>query len=293
MLIFTGMSFAAIAALVAAALAHSFWNLLTKRSSDKHVFIVLSVAVGTLLLAPFAWVRAHPIDATGWLLVFVSGMAQLVYYLLLGGAYTRGDMTLVYPLSRGSSPLFVTVIALFWQGEQPSAIGLAGIALIVLGVYVLPLPSLLRRDFLAPLASLRLPASQLALLTGLTIATYSALDKEGVKHVDPVLYYFLVLAVSIAGLLPYLWFTKREQMRHEIRINWRSMLLVGATIIAGYLVILFVIRFSPVSYATSVRGISVVFGAIMGVLVLKETFTTPKLLGALLMFAGVVCIGLA
>jgi len=287
------MSASAIFALVLAAFGHSLWNLLTKRSYDKHVFVVLAVVVGVVLLAPFAWARAHPIDPVGWAIVFVSGMAQLVYYLLLGGAYARGDMSLVYPLSRGSSPLFVVVLATVFQGERPSALGLFGIALIVSGVYLVPLASLARRDLFAPLASLRSRASQLALLTGVTIAAYSTIDKVGVRYVDPVYYYFLVLVVSIIGLLPYLWLRKREETVAELRGHWRSILVVGATIVVGYLVILFVLQTSPVSYATSVRGISVVFGALMGVLVLKEKFTLPKLVGAILMFAGVVCIGLA
>jgi drug/metabolite transporter (DMT)-like permease len=287
------MSTSAIFALVLAAFGHSLWNLLTKRSYDKHVFVVLAVVVGVVLLSPFAWARSHPIDAVGWGIVFVSGMAQLVYYLLLGGAYARGDMSVVYPLSRGSSPLFVTLIAMMWQGERPSALGALGIVLIVMGVYLTPLTSLRLRELFAPLASLRNRASQLALLTGVTIAAYSAIDKVGVQHVDPVYYYFLVLVVSIIGLLPYLWLRKREATMIELRGHWRSILVVGATIVAGYLVILFVLQTSPVAYTTSVRGISVVFGALMGVLVLKEKFTVPKLAGALLMFAGVACIGMA
>jgi drug/metabolite transporter (DMT)-like permease len=287
------MSISAILALVLAAFGHSLWNLLTKRSYDKHVFVVLAVVVGVVLLSPFAWARSHPIDAVGWGIVFVSGMVQLVYYLLLGGAYARGDMSVVYPLSRGSSPLFVTLIAMMWQGEWPSALGALGIGLIVTSVYLTPLTSLRLRELFAPLASLRNRASQLALLTGVTIAAYSSIDKEGVRNVDPVYYYFLVLVVSIIGLLPYLWLRKREATMIELRGHWRSILVVGATIVAGYLVILFVLQSSPVAYTTSVRGISVVFGALMGVLVLKEKFTVPKLAGALLMFAGVACIGMA
>lgn len=286
------MSSTAIAALILAAFGHSLWNLLTKRSYDKHVFVVLAVVVGVVLLAPFAWMRAHPIDALGWGIVFVSGMAQLVYYLLLGGAYARGDMSLVYPLSRGSSPLFVMVIAAVFQGERPSALGLLGIVLIASGVYLVPLSSLAPRNLFAPLASLRNRASQLALLTGVVIATYSAIDKIGVRHADPVHYYFLVLVVSIVGLLPYLLLRRRKETKIELRAHWRSILVVGATIVAGYLVILFVLQTSPVAYATSIRGVSVIFGSLMGVLVLKEKFTVPKLVGAALMFAGVVCIGL-
>jgi drug/metabolite transporter (DMT)-like permease len=212
---------------------------------------------------------------------------------LLGSAYKTGDLSMVYPLSRGSSPVFVTLIAVTLLGERPSAIGYAGIALVVLGIYVLHLRTFARADLLSPLRALRDRTSQLAVLTGLMIATYSVLDKLGIKHAEPLTYIWLVLSVSALILAPYLLTRKRAEAAHELRANGLSILLVGAIVLGGYVLILIVLQTAPVSYATSARGISVVFGALLGALVLRESLTGPKLAGACLIFAGVACIGLA
>ena len=287
------MAWSAIGALVIAAIGHGIWNLLAKRSVNQQVFIALAVAAGALILTPFALLRPWQVSTTGWILIVTSALFELIYYLLLGGAYARGDMSLVYPLARGSSPLFVMLIAFVWHAEAPSPLGLFGVLLIVLGVYILPLRSMRPRDLFAPLVSLRNRASQLALLTGLMIAGYSVVDKEGVKHVDPVLFYWLVLTLSVVVLLPLLHGTRPGVVAAEWRRNWRNVLVVGAILVAGYLVILYVLQSNPVGYATAVRSISVPFGALLGVWVLKERFSVPKLIGTAVIFAGVACIGWA
>ncbi len=287
------MAWSAIGALVIAAIGHGIWNLLAKRSVNQQVFIALAVAAGALVLTPFALMRPWQVGTTGWILIAASALFELIYYLLLGGAYARGDMSVVYPLARGSSPLFVMLIAFAWHAESPSPLGLFGVLLVVLGVYILPLRTMRPSDLFAPLASLRNRASQLALLTGLMIAGYSVVDKEGVKHVDPVLFYWLVLTLSVVVLLPYLHLTRPGVVAREWRSNWRNVLIVGAILVAGYLVILYVLQSNPVGYATAVRSISVPFGALLGVLVLKERFSVPKLIGTAVIFAGVACIGWA
>jgi drug/metabolite transporter (DMT)-like permease len=287
------MSWSALGLLLVAAFLHSFWNLLAKRSVDKIAFLMLAAAAGVLLFAPLALSNWRPIAPAGWLIIIASGLAEALYYLLLGAAYKTGDLSMVYPLSRGSSPVFVTLIAVLLLGERPSAVGYAGIALVVLGIYVLHLRTFSRADLLSPLRALRDRTSQLAVLTGLTIATYSVLDKQGIRYAEPLTYIWLVLAISALALAPYLLMRKRAEAVRELRANWLSIALVGAILLGGYVLILIVLQTAPVSYATSVRGISVVFGALLGALVLRESLTAPKLAGACVIFAGVACIGLA
>jgi drug/metabolite transporter (DMT)-like permease len=287
------MSWSALGLLLVAAFLHSFWNLLAKRSVDKIAFLMLAAAAGVLLFAPLALSNWRPIAPAGWLIIIASGLAEALYYLLLGAASKTGDLSMVYPLSRGSSPVFVTLIAVLLLGERPSAVGYAGIALVVLGIYVLHLRTFSRADLLSPLRALRDRTSQLAVLTGLTIATYSVLDKQGIRYAEPLTYIWLVLAISALALAPYLLMRKRAEAVRELRVNWLSIALVGAILLGGYVLILIVLQTAPVSYATSVRGISVVFGALLGALVLRESLTAPKLAGACVIFAGVACIGLA
>jgi drug/metabolite transporter (DMT)-like permease len=288
------MSLIAIAGLLFAAMLHAIWNLFAKRSIDNQTFLIGAVALSTVMLAPLALPRLHPIPPAAWGIIVLSAALESTYYVLLGKAYKGGDLSLVYPISRGSSPMFVTLLAVFILGERIAPIGLFGILLTVAGIYVVHLKSFAKDALLEPFRAIaKSRTSQLALLTGMTIAGYSAVDKVGVGMVDPVLYIFLVFSLSIVMLSPFMWLKKREALRIEWRANWRTMLLVGAMIAGGYLLILIILSTNKVSYATSVRSASVVFGALLGLLVLKEPLGDKKLLGACVIFAGIICIGFA
>src|SRR5262245_45463530 len=120
--------------LLASAAIHASWNLLSKRSEDKQAFLWLTlVATLVLLLVPALWLN-KPIPAEGWLFIILSGVLEAAYFLLLGSAYQRGDMSLVYPLARGSAPLFVLLFAFVFLSERVRWGGAVGIAFIVLGI---------------------------------------------------------------------------------------------------------------------------------------------------------------
>src|SRR6476660_3534023 len=136
------MDLAILLLLLVSAVIHASWNLLSKRSTDKQAFLWLTlVATLVLLLLPAIWLYG-PIPAQGWLFIVLSGVLEAVYFLLLGGAYQRGDMSLVYPLARGSAPLFVLLIAYAFLNENVRFGGVMGIVLIVAGIYVLHIRSL-------------------------------------------------------------------------------------------------------------------------------------------------------
>src|SRR4051794_15970753 len=117
------MDLPAILLLLVAGLTHSVWNLLAKGSHDKQVFLWLALLVALVVFAaPFAWL-VTPVAAPGWAVIALSGGLEAVYFLLLGGAYQRGDLSLVYPLARGSAILFVAVGAGSLLGERASPLG--------------------------------------------------------------------------------------------------------------------------------------------------------------------------
>ncbi len=283
----------AIAGLLFAAALHSLWNLRAKQSRDQQAFLLLAVIASIVILLPFALLRWNPIPLAAWPIIGISAIFEAAYFLLLGGAYKGGDLSLVYPLSRGSSPLFVTLIATVFLREKIALLGAVGIGLAVIGIYVIHLRSFSLDGLLEPFRALRHRTSQLALLSGFTIAGYSVSDKVGVGFVDPIVYYFITLAASILILSPYIWLKRRDALWAEWQLNWKSVIGAAMMIVVGYLIILFVLMTSKVSYATSVRGASVVFGALLGTVVLKETMGDKKVLGAVIIFAGIICIGLA
>jgi drug/metabolite transporter (DMT)-like permease len=288
------MSIAAIAGLLFAASLHATWNLLAKRARDSQAFLIAMLAVTTLILLPLAVLRFAPFEPVAWLVILLSGALEAAYLMLLGGAYRHGDMSLVYPISRGSSPLFVALIAAVVLGERISDLGALGIALTVIGIYVVHLRSFARDALVEPLHALRTSrSSQLALLSGFTIASYSVVDKIGVGYVDPVVYFFAVMAVCCALLAPFALKRKRDALATEMRVNWRAVGIVAVLNVVGYLLILIILATNKASYATSVRGASVVFGAVLGAVVLKEAMGNMKIFGASIIFAGIICIGLA
>jgi uncharacterized membrane protein len=284
------MPIGTISLLALAAVIHGTWNLLSKRSVEKQVYLWLAlVASLVIFLVPMIAV-VQPLAPHGWVFIVLSGLLEAVYYLLLGSAYQRGDLSLVYPLARGSAPLFATLFAVVLLGERPTLIGLVGILVIVSGIYTLHLKSLTPRGLAAPLLALRDRTSQLAVLVGLTIASYSVVDKQGVRAVSPFPYLYFVLLVAATALAPYMLLARRQAVRDEWRSNWLSILLTAVLFVASYLLVLIALSGSQVSYVASVREMSIVFGALLGALVLREPFGRTKILGAALIFAGIVAI---
>ncbi len=280
-----------------AGLLHSFGNLLAKRGEDAQAFLWLAlVAVAIVGLIPcvvFYTRFSAPLPAVGWALVALSGALEALYYFLLGRAYQAGDFSLVYPLARGSAPLFATLIALAFLGERPSWAGAAGILLIVGGIYVLHVPAFDRKGLVAPLAAMRRGISLLALLIGLVIASYSVVDKRGVSYTSPLGYLDLILTVSAILLAPYMLVARREAVRREwAKRRWR-IVTTAICFVAAYLLVLVALQTTQVGYVASVREVSVVFAVLLGTVALREPFAEKKLLGSLLIFAGILSIALS
>lgn len=287
------MGLGVVLLLAGAGVVHSTWNLLAKRSLDSQAFLWLALVCATVLFGVPFFLFYAPFPAQGWLFITLSGALEAVYYLLLGSAYQAGDLSLVYPLSRGSSPIFVLLFAVAALGEHVTALGVVGILLSVAGVYVVHLRSMARRDLLAPLIALREPVSRLALLTGLVIASYSVVDKVGLRYVNPFVYIYLIFGVSLLILAPYMLLTRREALAKEWRTQPVNIVAASVMFVVSYLLVLVALRGAEVSYVTAVRGIAVVFAALMGTVLLREPFPRMKFWGSMLIFAGIACIELA
>ncbi|HWQ14161.1 MAG TPA: EamA family transporter [Roseiflexaceae bacterium] len=286
------MELETILLLAAAAAIHASWNLLSKQALDKQVFLwLVTVAAGPLFLVP-ALLAYEPIGPAGWLFVLASGALQVLYTLLLGRAYQQGDLSLVYPLARGSAILAVTVLGALALGEGLTPGGALGIALVAAGIYTVHLRALDLRSAAGPLRALREPASWSALLTGAVIASYSTVDKVGVAHAPPFVYVYLGLQVCALLLAP-LMLRRRAAIVAEWRNGPLRILAVAAMNLLAYTLVLVAMQSSRVSYVASVREMSVVFAAALGTLVLREPFGRQKVAGALLIFAGIVSIAAA
>lgn len=273
------------------AVAHAGWNFIAKRASAGPVFNwlfdVLSVVVCLpLAVAQVAIVPPHvgSLEAT---FIVGSAVLHLAYFLLLGQGYRLGDLSLVYPLARGVGPLLSTAAAVLLLGEHPTALALTGAVLIGVGVFVLAGdPRRLRGSAAAP-------SMVFATLTGVVIAGYTLWDKQAVSAVGmpPVLYFFLFTATRAALLTPYA-LAHLGTARQEWRIHFRHALGIAVLSPISYILVLYALSVSPVSYVAPVREIGILLGAVLGSRWLAEGETQRRLAAAAAMVLGVVALAL-
>jgi drug/metabolite transporter (DMT)-like permease len=288
------MTLLSLAFLIGAAGLHAFSNALIKSSRDKLAFTWWMLTANTLIGLPLIFFIGQP-QPICWLIILVSGLIEAVYFITLTRAYALGDLSQVYPLARGSAPLFVLLWALLFLGERPTPIGVGGIFIVVIGLYLVNLPTL--ADWKRPLLGLRSPAARWALLTGLLISIYSSIDKVGMRYVDPLPYLYLFLVVTwIALSAQWLHPDRRAALRAEVQIDRRRVLAIAATVAilgsSAYALVLAAMRLSPVSYVSPVRELSVVIGAWMGVRFMGEPGGRLRIFAALLVALGIMVIAL-
>ena len=287
------MTGAALALVLGAALLHSVWNALAKRALDQLPFLWSSVSLATLVLGPLAlWpLRAQGFPLTALPFVVATTLLHAFYFFALGRSYRAGEFSLVYPIARGLGVALVPLLAVFAFQERLSPLGTAGVTLVVLGIVGLHLTP-------RSLSQIRARAGRLgagtwwAVLTGLIIAAYSLVDKAGVARLHPLPYIALLGLGSSLILLPAV-LARRDTLRREWAVNWRAILVASAMNLTAYLLVLFAFRLSKVGYVVAARELSIVFSAIIGSLWLGEGRLGPRLLGALVILAGVACVALA
>jgi drug/metabolite transporter (DMT)-like permease len=279
----------ALTLILAAAFIHATWNLLNKRASGHATFTWVVAALSAVFYAPVAvatviyW-QAH----IGWLEIgLMSGSAAFHtgYFVLLNEGYRAGDLSLVYPLARGTGPLLSTVAAILFLGERPSGIALAGGLMIVTGVLVLTYsPQQLSQ------AGAR-KAVAYALVTGTFIAAYTLWDKQAVSRfaMSPIL---LDWGANLGRSLFLTPFALRhwERARNEWRIHRFETVGVALLVPLSYILVLTAMQFTPVSYVAPAREISILIGTAMGTRLLAEGDVHRRLAAAGAMVLGVVAL---
>ena len=285
------MSNPAIALVVCAAVLHAIWNALAKRAENQFVFLWSSVSLATVLLLPLGLLRL-PSDGTpiaGLPFVVASIAIHALYFWALGRSYRHGEFSRVYPMARGLGVALVPLIALPVFGERLSWLGWLGVGLVVLGIAGLSFRSSAMRSALAQGS---LAGTAWALVTGVTIAGYSLVDKAGVARLHPMPYIALI-GLGLSIVLAPLVLADRSALSREWRLNWRTILVASAMNLTSYLLVLFAFRLSKVGYVVAARELSILFSAFIGSFWLREGRLAPRLAGATVVLAGVVCVALA
>ena len=284
------MLLTSLALLLLAAVLHAITNTIMKKSKDKLAYGWWQIGFFCVGAFPilFSINHAPPI---AWAFVILSGTLEAVYFYSLSQAYTYGDLSVVYPIARGSAPVFVLIWAALFLNERPTMIGLAGILLVIVGLYLIHLPRI--QDWMQPLVAFRTRAVRWALLTGLLISAYTAIDKKGIAYFSPWVYLYLVLFICWI-FLGFQWFLRerRAALLGEVSLD-RSLfpvLLAAIFGTSGYVLVLVAMKLSPVSYVSPVREISVVMGTWIGVRFLGEAGGALRVVAACFVAAGVLLI---
>jgi drug/metabolite transporter (DMT)-like permease len=276
------VSLGVLALVLAAAFAHAGWNLLAKGAQGGAAFVWLTTLGAAVFYAP-TLLEGIDLGPTALALMAGSGALHALYFVLLQRGYATGDLSLVYPLARGTGPLLATLAAIAFLGERPRALGRAGAAIIVGAVL-----SLARR----PGRGAR-PAAVFALLTGVAIAGYTLWDKQAVgpHGVSPVTFWWGTNAVNVALLTP--WAVRR---RADLAPVWSAhrRQAVGVAVLSplAYILVLFALARAPVSAVAPARELSILVAAALGAAVLAEGDTRRRLLAAGAIVVGVVALAL-
>lgn len=287
------MTLPALILVLVAAFIHAGWNFAAKRSGGGLPFVWVSSVFALALygvagLGYWLWRQPELPAGVGWV-VAGSGALKTIYALLLQRAYRSGDFSLVYPLTRGTAPLLATLGAIILFGERPTPLALAGGGLIIVCIFLLTGgPGLLHADR----AHLRQ-----GIFYGLACATcvgiYTVWDQRAVAHLKlpPILYDGGTQLVLFSILTPFAW-----QRRAEVAAAWRDhrgkAAIVGLLSPVAYVLILYAMSFTPVSYIAPAREISIVIGAFFGAKLLKESDAPRRLFAAAGMAAGIIALAL-
>ncbi len=289
------MSLPAIALVLVAAVAHASWNLYSKQaaSTGAGYFIWLLSAGSTACYTPviaLAVLLSHPrLTAMNWLFLLGTGLIQCLYFVFLQVGYSLGDLSVVYPVGRGTGALLAALGGIVVLGERPSALTAAGIAAIVAGVIVIGLPAGVLADRTGP----ALGAVAFALATGVFIASYTVWDKYAVTnlHTPAILQGFACFPVIAVAFTPYVL-----RDRGQLAQVWRAFRpqVIGAALLAplGYILVLTALSFTAVSAIAPAREVSVLFGVLLGRRMLGEGHLIRRLAAAAAIVAGIIVIAI-
>ena len=280
------------------ALLHASWNASIKGSGSPVAFLYWMIALSCVVLGPgLFWVVLSEVTLRIWAWILISGFVHGFYALFLSRAYERGDLSLVYPISR-STPALVPLIAVPFLGERITLAGGAGIGIVVISLWLIQSHSksfrwrdLLRHD------------NVFAYCTLLATVAYSFTDASVMRQLDNVqwsgampraLFFFLTQA---AVQLVFFTFLARNTLKDDLRSTLsrsKGTLLVATLVcVASYWLILEAMRRAPVSYIVAVRQSSVLFAFLIAVIWLKERPTRLRVLGMVGTVVGVALIGVA
>ncbi len=284
----------ALGLVLAAALLHALWNVAAKKAEGGPHLPMLVSLISLVVWAPVgvwaAWGAVPRWSAVQWGFVVVSGLAHLAYFHVLLRGYAASDLSVVYPVARGTGPLLSAFGAMLLLGERMTPLGVAGVLAVAGGVFLIAGGPRLWAQAHEPAQQQRVRAGLLwGVATGSLICVYTLVDGYAVKVLllSPILIEYFGNMTRIPFMLPAV-LRDPQRFKASIRAQWRHALVISTLAPMTYVLVLYAARLAPLSHVAPAREVSMLFAALLGGKLLGEGDLGPRLAGA-----GCIALGVA
>lgn len=259
-----------IAVVAVSALLHVAWNVRLKTAGDPLRAATVGMLAASIGIVPAGviawWIAGGPqLPVEGVALGLLSGVIEAGYFVLLSAAYRRGDLSVVYPIARGTAPLLAVAVGVGLLGERLGLAGSMGVVALLVGFLLLQQPWRALRGHRA-----FDPSIAFALATGVTIATYTAIDRVGTRLIDPLPYATILWVTSSVALVVWVRLVAGGELFAGGRDQVRRAAVGGWLTLVAYVLILWALSVAPLSGVAPLRESASVFAAAWGVVRLGE-----------------------
>ena len=260
-----------------AAVLHATWNIVVKQTGDRFLALWSQFLFsGSLaLVGLIGWTIVDGPPNIAWWWSISSGCGHLPYVLLLARAYDKNDFSLTYPIARGAGALSSAVLGLIFLGDDLSALSMAGIAIVIFGLWVLVLGQPMNNIF---------PALGVAA----TIGIYSVVDAHGARNSDAVAFALSVFVSGATTITIWALITRAKDLKKFVATQWKPAAFGGTMSIIAYSMVVYAFTLAPVGYVATMRESSVVIAALAGWKYLKEDDHKRRLISATVVVLGLI-----
>ena len=260
-----------------AAVLHASWNIVVKQTGDRFLALWSQFLFsGSLaLVGLIGWTIVDGPPNIAWWWSISSGCGHLPYVLLLARAYDKNDFSLTYPIARGAGALSSAVLGLIFLGDDLSSLSMAGIAIVIFGLWVLVLGQPMNNIF---------PALGVAA----TIGIYSVVDAHGARNSDAVAFALSVFVSGATTITIWALITRAKDLKKFVAAQWKPAAFGGTMSIIAYSMVVYAFTLAPVGYVATMRESSVVIAALAGWKYLKEDDHKRRLISATVVVLGLI-----
>ena len=265
-----------------AATLHAGWNLIIKSFNNSLTAMGVKLLLQSIIFIPFIFFVPFPSGIT-WLYLIGSVLLHNYYFITLGISYNKGDLSYIYPISRGCSPIFITIFAFIFLQDKISITGLVGILIVSCGLLLLTFKDIKN--------NINLDVLKLALIISFTISLYTLCDGAGVRSVDNSFSYIVWLFFLDGWLIFAYVYYKNKKDLFSIHLKQFSLIVLASMMsFAAYSIIIWSMKYTKIGYVSSIREASIIIATLFGLFVLKEKMVIIRIISSFIFISGIIII---